>query len=450
MPAAAPGPSLLTKATYVTGLLIFGSLNTITMKIAFCTKSVGSSSHEESFHKPWFITFVMFVAMSLALPFDKDMRRRCCGTSKGTELQGAIDQAPLLAANGNGNKSLSWGRKVVMVAPAAVFDILATGLCSMGFVYIPSSVWQLLRGAEMVFAKIFGSIFLKQESYAFHWVGVLLCSMGIVLVGLASVWGESSQVQPSGKDASVGSALVLMGMGMALAGQVVQALQVTAEEHLLKECDLPELQIVGFEGVWGGLIMLPVLVACYYVPGSDNGAFEDELDTADMLMANGQLAALILLYTFSCSTYNMAGIAVTGALTAVHRVMIEALRTSIVWAFGLIVHSMNPESAVGEAWTDYSPLEVGGFVLIIVGQGVYGAMLRLPGLRYPPDLEDVMPSPSPGALRNLSAAMQVHSPSRGLSGSHFASPGGVKSSENPTTRSTCGDDSVHMTIDAGA
>ncbi len=78
----------------------------------------------------------------------------------------------------------------------------------------------------------------------------------------------------------------------------------------------------------------------------------------------------------------------TGALSAVHGGMIEALRTSVVWAFGLIVRSMNPESAVGEVWTDYSPLQVVGFVLIIVGQCVYGAMLRLPGLRYPPDLEE--------------------------------------------------------------
>ena len=47
------------------------------------------------------------------------------------------------------------GRVERYVAIPSFFDILATGLCSMGFLYIPASVWQLLRGAEMVFAAIF-------------------------------------------------------------------------------------------------------------------------------------------------------------------------------------------------------------------------------------------------------------------------------------------------------
>eukprot|EP00435_Cladocopium_sp_Y103_P047737 s2372_g14.t1 len=64
------------------------------------------------------------------------------------------------------------------------------------------------------------------------------------------------------------------------------------------------------------------------------------------------LFSLILLYTFSCATYNISGIAVTGALSAVHRVMLEALRTLIVWAFGLWVHyCVDRTSLMGEVWT---------------------------------------------------------------------------------------------------
>ena len=54
--------------------------------------------------------------------------------------------------------------QVVRVMAPAIFDIGATGLCCIGFLYIPASVWrldidllngvsprQLLRGAEIVF-----------------------------------------------------------------------------------------------------------------------------------------------------------------------------------------------------------------------------------------------------------------------------------------------------------
>lgn len=117
------------------------------------------------------------------------------------------------------------------------------------------------------------------------------------------------------------------------------------------------------------------------------------------------LSALMGLYIFSCATYNMSGIAVTGALSAVHRVMIEALRTLIVWAFGLSIHYLvDPKSALGEVWTPYSWLEVAGFLLLVIGQVIYGAMVKIPRLYYPPSEEishDVVASP--GSLRNLTA-----------------------------------------------
>jgi len=400
----------------------------------FTMKTVGPSGDEEDFHKPWGMTLLMFVAMSVSLVYDRDIRRRCgCRTAQKDSLQaGLIDDAPVAAQRADDGASvLTWRQKVNLTAWASLFDVLATGLCSTGFLFIPASVWQLLRGAEMVFAQIFGVLFLGQESMSFKWLGVAICSFGIVLVGLASVWGNAA-AEGNAEDSSGTRELLLLGMGLALAGQVVQAAQVTAEEHLLKECDLPELQIVGFEGMWGGMMTLGVLAVFYYLPGEDHGRFEDTVDTAYLIWGNGPLAAWTLVYLFSCSTYNIAGMAVTGALTAVHRVMIEALRTAVVWGFGLMVHSVNPGSKLGEAWTAYSWLEVAGFVMIIFGQGVYGAMLRVPGLRYPPDLEEAVPSPSPGAMRNLTAVIQVrsapevpdrHSPGRQPSPGRWASPG---------------------------
>mmetsp|Transcript_124337 Transcript_124337/g.264934 ORF Transcript_124337/g.264934 Transcript_124337/m.264934 type:complete len:416 (-) Transcript_124337:93-1340(-) len=391
---------------YVMGLLTCGSLNTITMKISFTFTSVGVTGDEQVFMKPWFITFIMFVAMSFALIFDGAIRRcePCRGVSdKKVPL---IDASPGGLVNGNQAK-LSWSKKVVMVALPSFFDILATGLCCMGFLYIPASVWQLLRGAEMVFAAIFAVTCLGRKLFVFHWLGLLLCVMGIVLVGLASIWGEECQGKGGqSSDDQNDSGLVFLGMGLCLAGQVVQAAQVVAEEWLLNDVDLPGMQIVGFEGIWGGLAMLafafPIL---YWIPGSDHGHLEDERDTAIMMHNNPHLVCMVLIYTFSCCTYNMAGIAVTGALSAVHRVMLEALRTSIVWGFGLTVHYVyDPKSKFGEAWTPYSWYEVAGFAVLILGQAIYGAMIRIPGLRYPA-VEAVQPIASPSQMRNLASPL---------------------------------------------
>merc|ERR1719330_691807 len=174
-------------------------------------------------------------------------------------------------------------KKVVMVSIPAVFDILATGLCSMGFLYIPASVWQLLRGAEMVFAAFFAVTCLGRKLWFFHWLGVMLRTAGIIAVGLASVWGAPEAAED---DAGAGGSTdtLLLGMALALAGQVVQAAQVIAEEWLLTDVDLPGLQIVGFEGFWGTLIMLVVAFPLlYYLPGVDRGHLEDEPDAFSMV-----------------------------------------------------------------------------------------------------------------------------------------------------------------------
>mmetsp|Transcript_136288 Transcript_136288/g.271819 ORF Transcript_136288/g.271819 Transcript_136288/m.271819 type:complete len:217 (-) Transcript_136288:300-950(-) len=195
-------------------------------------------------------------------------------------------------------------------------------------------------------------------------------------------------------------------MSLALSGQLVQAAQVIAEEWLLTDMDLPGMQIIGFEGVWGAVLMLLVAFPMFYLmPGQDGGRFEDEGDTMTMISNSNSLVSALLVFAFSCTTYNMAGICVTGALSAVHRVMLEAFRTCIVWAFGLSVHYFyDPNSKFGEVWTPYSILEVGGFVFVVFGQAIYGIMIRIPGLTYPEGSEPKMME-SPGSIRNLASPL---------------------------------------------
>ncbi|CAK9077892.1 unnamed protein product [Durusdinium trenchii] len=208
-----------------------------------------------------------------------------------------------------------------------------------------------------------------------------------------------------------------------LANWLVSLLPIFAEEHdererllLLQMRDCGQHALDFYQHLLGhGLLLcrscvaeslrlLFVLPTVQFLPGSDHGHAEDELDIIPLLRSNSKLFALICLYTFSCATYNISGIAVTGALSAVHRVMLEALRTLIVWAFGLWVHyCVDSTSLMGEVWTKWSWLEVMGFVLLVVGQMIYGEMLKIPGLYYPPheEVEEVMASP--GSLKNLSS-----------------------------------------------
>eukprot|EP00448_Togula_jolla_P002691 CAMPEP_0170609646 /NCGR_PEP_ID=MMETSP0224-20130122/22236_1 /TAXON_ID=285029 /ORGANISM="Togula jolla, Strain CCCM 725" /LENGTH=370 /DNA_ID=CAMNT_0010934967 /DNA_START=172 /DNA_END=1284 /DNA_ORIENTATION=+ len=361
-------------------------------------RSVGIDGEEKDFTKPWFGTFNMLFAMTLVGLIDVCIARsQRWGQSKRSPL---IDASPGMLTLDEDNDP-DWGRKVCTVAYPAAFDLLATALCCMGILYIPASVWQMLRGASMVFCAIFSITFLKRTLWCFNWLGLFLCTLGVTLVGFANVLSGGAKAG----DKSDPNDLIF-GMGLVIMGQVVQAAQVIAEEYLMKDVNLPAMTIIGFEGVWGILMMFliayPIL---WFVPGPDGGHVEDPFDTVVMLYHSPKLLIIIALYLAACGLFNATGIAVTGALSSVHRMMLDASRTTVIWAFGLAVWCYDPDSEFGEAWTEWSFLQLIGFTIMVFGQAIYGEVLRVPGLRYPKAYMDMDASQwaSPTGMMNMAS-----------------------------------------------
>merc|ERR1712050_299562 len=140
------------------------------------------------------------------------------------------------------------------------------------------------------------------------------------------------------------------------------------------------MAVIGWEGFWGCVAMIVVVYPLlYWLPGSDHGHMEDAIDTFFQIKNSFMVQALALTYIFSCATFNATGIAITGALSAVHRVILVAVTTLLIWAFGLCVHYFyDSTSPFGEAWTPYSPLQLLAFCILVLGQAVYGQMIKVP------------------------------------------------------------------------
>jgi len=357
---------------YVSCMISAGTVNTLTTKMQFTTISINRDGVQAPFTKPWFATFNMLAAMALVGVVDKCIRT-CC--AKQT-LSPDVEYAPLEEES----ETVSYKKKVLMVSIPAAFDLLATAFCCMGMLYIPASIWQMLKGGSIIFCGLFSVTFLKRKLYGFHWLGLMICVLGLATVGLSSVLGDSQQ--PGAGSTSE----LFLGMGLVALGQVVQAAQLIAEEYLMKDVDLPGMQIIGWEGIWGTAMMLLIVYPLLYVlPGSDHGHQEDVIDTFTMVKNNGHLCLLVIVYLISCGSFNASGIAVTGALSATHRMMMDASRTCVIWFFGLYVHyRVDPSSPYGEAWTSWSPLQLVGFLILVGGQAIYGQIFSVKGFTYPP------------------------------------------------------------------
>eukprot|EP00930_Biecheleria_cincta_P093883 TRINITY_DN8453_c0_g1_i1.p1 TRINITY_DN8453_c0_g1~~TRINITY_DN8453_c0_g1_i1.p1 ORF type:complete len:400 (-),score=67.57 TRINITY_DN8453_c0_g1_i1:526-1725(-) len=372
---------------FVAGMLLTGTLNTLTTKILFTLSTMGINGESEVFRKPWFGTWNMLFAMSLVLATEKLIA--CLCRRSGNKGRGLLEPEDTL-----GGHTKTYRQKIFLVAIPAACDLLATAFACIGIMYIPASVWQMLRGATIIFAAIASIIFLGRKLLCFNWLGLFLCVVGVTTVGLANM-SSAADSGGSTKD----SASLAFGMTLTLLAQVVQALQVIAEEFLMKDVDLPAAEIIGWEGIWGCLMMIFIVYPMLWIlPGDDHGHMEDVQDTLVAVSNSSQVICVVALYLVSCGTFNITGIAVTGALSGVHRMMLDASRTMVIWSFGLFVHyRVDKHSPFGEVWTSNSYIQLVGFFVLVTGQAVYGEVLRVPGLWYPPsqDLEmDAMISPS--------------------------------------------------------
>jgi drug/metabolite transporter (DMT)-like permease len=389
-------------AMLVVGMLGTGSINTITVNMQMKMSSIGISGKEGTFSKPWFGTFNMMFAMMLVLFADALVSCICSKGKKGPGTAPLIDDAPVKAKRSSGQgdgQQVSYWKRVCLVSIGAAFDLFATAFSCIGIQFIPASVWQMLKGSALLFTGLFSVIVLKRKLYGFHCMGLLFCFTGVTVVGLASVLGSSAPDSSGPGQQPLG--MVIFGMLIVLAGQVVQAAQVIAEEWLMKDLDLPAMQIIGWEGLWGVLMMVfLVYPLLWFVPGPDNGHQEDFEDTAVMLSNNMALSSCVIIYLASCSTFNVTGIAITQELSSVHRMMMDASRTLVIWLFDLGVHYFwDSESPYGEALTPYSGMQLVGFMILVLGQATYGEVFQLPCFKYPRRRDsDAAALASPGAL----------------------------------------------------
>lgn len=330
------------------GMLTTGSINTISKKLLYQSTGIGIDGSTELFVKPWFQTSSMFAGECMSLLAYYIVQ---CARKRGPT--GKIYMDP---TNGIG-----YHRLLPRIMALALCDLCATTLTGIALVYCSASITQILRGFVMVFVLLFSYLFLKRKPTKWQVVGVVFSVIGLLFVGLSALLG----------DLESGSTLsMLLGIGLALSAQVISAIQFVLEEKFVKGKDLSPLVLIGWEGVFG--LFLTVGVAfpiAWVIPGDDHGSYENYLNSFYMLRNNVQLIALVLLNFISISFFNFFSITMSKKLSATHRTLIDAMRTSIVWICMVVVYYCTYKSSnvYGEPLNVYSIFELLGFGFMILG-----------------------------------------------------------------------------------
>lgn len=364
------------------GMLISGSVNTLSKKAQNDCSARGlkdeNGNEVHKFDHPWFQTGLMFIGETMCLIGLYFHRRR--ERQKSQQNLMSVNRGES-NSTGEASAELSQQPRVFqwIFAFPTICDLFGTTLGGIGLLYVNASVWQMLRGSIIIFTGVLSKIFLKRKLWPIHWIGMMVTMFGLVLVGLSSVLRDNHQGSSQGQ--------VVLGIVLILAGQSVSATQMIVEELFLKKRNFHPLQVVGMEGFFGvifmSVIVLPVL---YYIPGDQNHhSYENSLDALLMIKNNAKLLVMSVLYICSIAFYNFFGLSVTKSLTAVHRTLVDACRTIVVWVVDLFIYYVFDKS-FGEAWDSrYGIFQVDGFLFLLLGTALYNELLIIPPWMPKPD-----------------------------------------------------------------
>ncbi|KAH8075723.1 hypothetical protein JL721_1742 [Aureococcus anophagefferens] len=328
-------------------------------KVLLSMQSVGLSGELESFQNPLFQTWGMFLGMVFALPvhflMEANKRRK---KKRGYATIG--DDAPEF-------KEIT-GSTYLLLAIPALFDLAATALCMFGLTYIAVSVYQMLRGAAIVFVAILKHFVIKDKLSGFMWVGVGLNVVSILL-----------------------------------------SLQYAFEEKVMSgDVGAPPLLVIGMEGFWGFFVCTFVLYPLLYGLG-----VEDPFDTWVMFRNSTEIQGMFLLYFVSIFFYNMLAVLVTFMLNSVWHAILDNFRPITVWVTDLFLFYAITAGSFGEAWVwPGSYIQVLALAVLLYGTAVYNGSVKVPGCEYPPEPSLVPASPLPvvRASPSLQASSLLKSP----------------------------------------
>ena len=88
----------------------------------------------------------------------------------------------------------------------------------------------------------------------------------------------------------------------------------------------------------------------------------------DRLSCGAAVSSLLLVIGGNLVAYD---------LSALHRSVLDNVRPAIVWIVMLVVHYASNNPKLGEAWTWWPFLELGGFILLIIATGIYNAIIKV-------------------------------------------------------------------------
>jgi drug/metabolite transporter (DMT)-like permease len=177
------------------------------------------------------------------------------------------------------------GANVLLLALPACCDIAGTTLMNVGLLFVAASIYQMTRGALVLFVGLFSVWFLKRHLGLYKWFSLFVVVFGVAIVGLAGAITRDDKATPGHQalaetarsilmreettmTAPSQAAMTVIGVLLIAGAQIFTATQFVFEERIMEKYSMEPIKVVGWEGVFGFSVTLVVMIILHFAIGT--------------------------------------------------------------------------------------------------------------------------------------------------------------------------------------
>jgi drug/metabolite transporter (DMT)-like permease len=170
------------------------------------------------------------------------------------------------------------GKSIFLLALPACCDIAGTTLMNVGLLFVAASIYQMTRGALVLFVGLFSVLFLKRHLGLYKWFALFVVVFGVAIVGLAGAIQKDDKATPSHQSihsamtdvapAKSQALMTVIGVLLIAGAQIFTATQFVLEERIMEKYAMEPIRVVGWEGVFGFLVTTIIMIILHFAIGT--------------------------------------------------------------------------------------------------------------------------------------------------------------------------------------
>ncbi|CAD6566767.1 MAG: hypothetical protein TREMPRED_002958 [Tremellales sp. Tagirdzhanova-0007] len=238
------------------------------------------------------------------------------------------------------------GWRVLWLWIPAFFDICGSTLMNVGLILSPVSIYQMSRGALVLWVGVLSVIFLRRRLWLYQWTALVIVTLGVCSVGLSGSLENKSETALEGvildivKRRDEDPAKVALGVILVLFAQVFTACQFVVEEKIMSRYKVEPLAAVTLEGFYG-MVTTAVSMPFLHIFLRVRSPYFDIPRGWHQIISTPTVLWSCLAIMISLGSFNYFGLSVTSRVSATTRSTIDTCRTLGIWVFagfGMLVY----------------------------------------------------------------------------------------------------------------